>query len=217
LRNAGLVVAVGATAAFLFGTRSDEPPTSTRPSAQGPVEEIETVASIEPLELVGTPRFDDVVLVTQPLADQGGIIVTVDLAAGSIERRVVPKDEWPADLTAETGDADFPDAEAAVRSPDGTAIAVFTRSDSTRGTGVAMYTEATRVRQFHRLQSVGDVVSGRMVWSPDGDAVYFLAADEEGSADRIIGIPVDGSPQTVATFGQRGFYGIGTVAQPATP
>jgi hypothetical protein len=212
LRNAGLVVAVGGTAAFLLGTSSDDAE-PTRPSARGPVEEVETVASVDAVELVGAPRFDDVLVVTQPLADQGGIVVTIDLAAGTIDRRAVPKDDWPADLIAETTEPDFPDADAAVRSPDGTAVAVFTRSSNTRSTGLAMYTESTRVRDFHRMQSVGDVVSGRLVWSPDGDAVYFLAADEDGSADRIIGVAVGGSPQTVATFGQRGFYGIGVADQ----
>lgn len=216
MRNAGLVGAVVATAAVLLATRSDDTPTA-RDAAGRPVDRVETVESIEAVELVGPRRFDDVLVVAQPLADQGGILVTIDLAAGTSERQVVPKDAWPDDLTTETADDDYPEADAAARSPDGTGIAVFTRSSNTRGTGLAIYTASTRVRQFHRLQSVGDVVSARLVWAPDGQAVYFLAAAEDGSADRIIGVPVNGGPQTIATFGQRGFYGIGVADQPATP
>jgi hypothetical protein len=216
LRNAGLVGAVVLTIAVLLATGSDERPTSTRPSARGPVEEIETVASIDPVALYSPRLLDDVLVVAQPLADQGGVLVTIDVAAGTFERRVVPAADWPSDITepTEVAEPGLPESEAGATSPDGTAIAMFTRTSGTRGTGLAIYTASTRVRQFHRLQSVGDLVSGRIVWAPDGGAVYFLAAAEDGSADRIIGVPVNGSPQTVASFRQRGFYGIAVQATP---
>lgn len=210
MRNGALVAAIVLAAAVLLLADDDEPTTgtSTRTTV---ADRVETVESLDPVQLFAPRGVDDVLVVTQPLGGTGGTVVTIDIGTGSFAERIVTGDDWPAELTAPTSDDAYPEAEAAARSPDGTRIAVFTRAGDDSVTGISIYVEGRPARQFHRLQSVGDLVSRRIVWSPESDAVYFLAAAEDGSADRVIGIPVGGSPQTVVTFRERGFYGLGTV------
>lgn len=148
--------------------------------------------------------LDDVLVLGAPFGvEDRGNLVTIDLADGTVASQVHGGELWPAGFKEPTTDPDHPGAEAAVRSPDGTRVAVFTRTTGTRKTGVTVITGARE--RFHHLQSVGDVVGDRLVWSPDSDAVYLIAANGDGSADRVIGIPVVGSPQTVVRLDERGF------------
>jgi hypothetical protein len=149
------------------------------------------------------PELDDVLLLGAPFGvEDRGVLVTVDLSTGEVTRAVHGGELWPPGFKEPTTDPDRPDAEAASRSPDGRHLAAFTRATGTRLTGVTI--SGDDGDRFHHLQSVDVVVGGRLVWSPDSDAVYLLAS-ADGSADRVIGIPLVGSPQTVVRLDERGF------------
>lgn len=147
---------------------------------------------------------DDVLLLGAPFGvEDRGVLLTIELATRDVRRDVTDGSAWPPGFKEPTTEPEHPDAEAAARSPDGRHVAVFTRSDDTRKTGLTMITGATE--RFHHLQSVGAVVGGRLAWSPHSDAVYLLAATVDGEADRVIGIPVGGRPYTVVRLQERGF------------
>jgi hypothetical protein len=160
---------------------------TAREAAAPPVTTTSAPAAEEPIVVAPDHHvgLDDTLLVGQPIAD-GTMVFTVALPDGIVDRRLVE------------GDGGLAAGALEVASPDGLHVAAF---------------EERSVRIDERsfpMRGVGRVVGG-LVWSPDSEAVYFLAAVEEGSADRIIGIAVGGSPQTVATFNQRGFYGLAVV------
>ena len=126
--------------------------------------------------------LDDTLLVGQPVGGQT-VLYTLDLPFGIADRRVVD------------GDGGLVVSGLDATSPDGRHAASFADA--------ALHLDE---RSFP-MKGVGHVVGG-LAWSPDSEAVYFLAGSGDGSADRIIGLAVGGSPQTVATFHQRGFYGL---------
>jgi hypothetical protein len=153
--------------------------------------------------------LDDVLLIGAPFGvGQRGELVTIDLAAGTVVTRVQDGSLSPPGFDQPTALPEHPDAESAARSPDGQHIAVFTRPVVGGQTGISIFTEGSLARRFFRLTSVETVVGGRMVWSADSEAVYFLASSVGGAADRIIGVPADGSPQTVVRIDELGYTAI---------
>lgn len=193
--NALLLAAVVALA---IGCSDDAP-------EAGPASTTTAVVASEPRVVVHQrPGLDDVLVLGAPFGvEDRGSLVTIDLATSDVSHEVHDGELWPAGFKDPTTDPEHPTAEAAARSPDGMLVAVFTRSTDTRRTGVTIISGDTD--RFHHLQSVGNVVGGRLVWSPASDAVYLIAASADGSGDRVIGIPVVGSPQTVVRLDERGF------------
>lgn len=194
-------VLVAAIAALLIGCSDDG-----RETAVTPVPTVASVIGGEPRVAVQPPRagLDHVLLLGAPYGvEDRGVLLTVELTTGAVTQRVHGGELWPPGFKEPTVDRDHPVAEAASRSPDGLHVAVFARAADTRKTGVTIISgDETR---FHHLQSVGSLVGGRLAWSPASDAVYLLAATAEGSADRVIGIPLVGSPQTVVRLDERGY------------
>ena len=174
-------------------------PPSTTTTTAAPAE------SAARVDVFGRGRLGpDVLLLGAPFGvEDRGVLLTIDLATGAVQRAVTDGSAWPPGFKEPTTDPDHPDAEAASRSPDGQHVAVFTRSDDTRRTGITIITGDSE--RFHHLQSVATVVGGRLAWTPRSDAVYLLAASADGEADRVIGVPVGGRPYTVARLDERGF------------
>ena len=95
---------------------------------------------------------------------------------------------------------------SAVFSPNGSLVAILTGPPGTRTAGVEVHdvVDGTLV-QFNRIQA-GTVVWNSIVWSPESDAIYLLSSNTSGAADRVLGIPLGGSAQTVAVLDQQGWY-----------
>jgi hypothetical protein len=92
-------------------------------------------------------------------------------------------------------------------SPDGSRLAVWQGRIGTQTTGIAVYdVDDPGARRFAQLQSIDGVVADRLVWSPDGGAVYALVSDDGVGGQRVIGIPVGGDPQTVVSVDRNGWY-----------
>ena len=199
----GVAVAVALAVLFVVLGGDDDPPADTkRPAPTGD----RVIAATPRVEVFQRRDLDDVLVLGAPYGvEDRGVLVTIDLATGDVTSQVTDGELWPAGFKDPTTDPGHPDAEAASRSPDGQHLAVFNRSTTNRQTGVSIYTEGSNARELHRLQSVVEVVSGRLVWSADSDAVYLVAASVDGSADRVIGIPVGRSPQTVVQLDELGF------------
>jgi hypothetical protein len=189
---------VAAIVALAGGCTGDAPTPTPVPTA------VAETASDPRVVVHPRAGLDDVLLLGAPYGvEDRGILLTIDLASGEVVKRIHAGELWRPGMKEPTLDPEHPDAESAARSPDGEHVAVFTRSTDTRKTGITIVT-GDRER-FHHLQSVGAVVGGRLVWSPSSDAVYLIAASADGSADRVIGVPLGGSPQTVVRIDERGF------------
>jgi len=133
---------------------------------------------------------------THVLLDQADLL---DLVTGAVE----PLPGFGLDTGAELVVAAF--------SPDGSHLALFSNRPRTREVGVAMVEVGPACGQgcrhhFHQLLSVGTPVRSRLAWSRDGDVLYLLAGPTSDAADRVIGIPVDGSAQLVATLDRYGWW-----------
>lgn len=92
------------------------------------------------------------------------------------------------------------DIVEAAFSPDGSRLAVFTGPLGTRRAALHVVDlPSMSLVQRHRMQSVP--APRALQWSTHGDAVYLLD-DEPGSTStrRIVGVPLGGAPQTVATI-----------------
>lgn len=113
------------------------------------------------------------------------------------------------ELELSTGDVTFlsvapGSSEAAAFSPDGRHLAIFTWSPNTAREVVNIYSDAASEPRVYDLTS--DIRSGQLVWSSDSQSLYLLTTSrEDGSADRIIGIPLGGAATTIATIDQRGW------------
>ena len=120
---------------------------------------------------------------TRVLGQQGSII---DIATGSI----APLSVSGLAVT---------DIVAAAFSHDGTTLAVFTGPLGSRRAALHIVDVAPmRLLERHRMQSVG--TPRALQWSPLGEAVYFLDDDPDGRRSRrVVGLPIGGSPQTVAS------------------
>lgn len=115
----------------------------------------------------------------------------VDLATG--ERRAIDHHE-PGD---EVWSASF--------SPDGRYLALVT-DRGLRGAGIEIRAAGYgELLTFNRIDGAS-VVWERVVWSGESDAVYFLASGTSSSADRVLGIRLGGTPQTVAVLDDPGWY-----------
>ena len=195
-------VLAAAAIALAAGCTDEAPaPPSTTTTTTAPAEPEARVDVFAP-EALGP----DVLVLGAPFGvDDRGVLLTIDLATRDVRREVTDGSGWPPGFKEPTTDPAHPDAEAASRSPDGRHVAVFTRSTTTRLTGVRIYTDGSEEAPLHRLQSVAAVVGGRLVWTPRSDAVYLLAASVDDEADRVIGIPLGGRPYTVARLDERGF------------
>lgn len=98
-------------------------------------------------------------------------------------------------------------AEVAAFSPDGRHLAVFTGPPGTRTAGINLFLDGATTPRFHRLQSIEAPSFGQLAWSADGEALYLLAHPRPGGdgSMRVIGIPIDGAPETVATIDDPGW------------
>ena len=195
MHNAVLATLV---AALAVGCSDDPPEPATAPNV---AVEIDSAPRVVVHQRAG---LDDVLLLGAPYGvEDRGVLLTIDLATGEVVKRVHAGELWRPGMKDPTTDPDHPGAEAAARSPDGKHVAVFSRSSDTRETGLTIITGDDE--RFVHLQSVAAVVGGRLAWSRSSDAVYLIAASGSGSADRVIGVPLTGSAQTVVRLDERGF------------
>jgi hypothetical protein len=96
--------------------------------------------------------------------------------------------------------------EAASFSPDGRHVAVVTGPPGTRRAGVTVLDAGTGAITALARSEGSSILAATIAWASDGRAVYFLVAAAHASADRVIGVPVDGSAQTVAVLDDAGWY-----------
>ena len=67
-----------------------------------------------------------------------------------------------------------------------------------------MYTDDGSEPRVYDLTD--NIRTSRLAWSADSRSLYLLASSrDDGSAERIIGIPLDGSAETIATINQPGW------------
>jgi hypothetical protein len=203
-RYLALAAAIVAVLAVVLSTGGDdpvdEPPDRTEDAL------VQAKARVEVFPHRG---LDDVLQIGAPFGvGERGELVTIDLGAGTVVTQVHDGSLWPPGFDQPTALTEYPDAESAARSPDGQHVAVFTRPAVGGPTGISLFDEGSLARRFFKLTSVETVVGGRLVWSADSEAVYFLASSVGGAADRIIGVPADGSPQTVVRIDELGYTAI---------
>jgi hypothetical protein len=203
-RYLALAAAIVAVLAVVLSTGGDDP--ADEPPDRTGDALVQAKARVEVFPHRG---LDDVLQIGAPFGvGERGELVTIDLAAGTVVTQVHDGSLWPPGFDEPTALAEYPEAETAARSPDGRNVAVFTRAGLGGPAGISLFIDGSIARRFFKLTSVERVVGGRLVWSADSQAVYFLASSNGNDANRIIGIAADGSPQTVARIDELGYTSI---------
>ena len=94
--------------------------------------------------------------------------------------------------------------ETAAFSPDGRHLAVFTWTPIRGRELVNVFTNHGSEPRVYDLTD--NIRTSRLAWSADSRSLYLIASSrDDGSAERIIGVPLDGSAETIATINQLGW------------